>query len=134
MPNMRNDKVILKFSNGMGRRMYLSAALVFGLLSGASAMAEVMPELAKKHECQSCHDMETRLVGPSLREVAKRYKRATKFSYEGKEYPLEAGLMMKVSMGGSGNWGSMPMPGSDLRGTQQGEIRALVRFVLGLEK
>ncbi len=109
----------------------LSAA---SLLSGTDATAQQMPELSKKHECHLCHDIEKRLIGPSMREVARRYKGVAKFSFEGKEYPLETGLVMKVSKGGYGNWGSMPMPGNDLNGTQQGEIKELVRFVLSLEK
>lgn len=111
-----------------------AAAILASALFAATAAAEAMPALAKKHECQLCHDIDKRLIGPSLREVAKRYKGAAKFNFQGKEYPLEAGLVMKVSQGGAGNWGSMPMPGNDLNGTQQGEIRELVRFVLSLEK
>ena len=35
--------------------------------------------------------------------------------FQGKEYPLVEGLMMKVSNGGSGNWGTVPMIANDPR-------------------
>ena len=41
------------------------------------------------------------------------------------------GLVMKVSKGGSGNWGSMPMPANDPSGTKQAEITELIKFEQG---
>jgi cytochrome c551/c552 len=41
---------------------------------------------------------------------------------------------MKVSKGGSGKWTSITMPPNDPNGTNQVEIRQLVKFVLGLAK
>ena len=38
------------------------------------------------------------------------------------------GLVMKVSKGGAGNWGSMPMPANDPSGTKQAEITELINF------
>lgn len=112
------------------------------LILAAGALATEMPPLAKKHDCNVCHSVDTRVVGPSWREVSRKYKGAKEYVYsptgsaaaDGKRFPLEEGLVLKVSKGGSGNWGSMPMPGNDLSGTRQGEIRELVKFVLGLEK
>jgi cytochrome c len=55
-----------------------------------------------------------------------------------KKYKGDAGaaerLQVKVSKGGSGNWGTMPMPANDAAGTKQAEIKELVAFVLGLAK
>lgn len=110
----------------------ISGVVVASLLLGTSALAVDMPALAKKHECDYCHAVDKRLVGPSLREISVRYKGATKFSYGGKEYPLETGLALKISRGGSGNWGAMPMPGSDAEGGNNAEIKELVRFILKL--
>ena len=61
-------------------------------------------------------------------DVSKKYKGATKYVYNGKEYPLLDGLVMKVSKGGSGNWGSMPMPANDPSGAHKAEITELVKF------
>jgi cytochrome c len=112
------------------------------LMLAAGALATEMPPLAKKHDCNACHDIDARVVGPAWREVSRKYKGAKEYVYsptgsaaaDGKRFPLEEGLVLKVSKGGSGNWGSMPMPGNDLNGAWQGEIRELVKFVLGLEK
>ena len=62
--------------------------------------------------------------------LAKKYKGATKYTFGGKEYGLEDGLVMAVSKGTSGNWGSMPMPANDPNGTKQTDMRGLVRFIL----
>jgi len=109
-------------------------SVVVGLMLGDSALATEMPALAKKQDCDVCHDIDKRVVGPAWMEVSGKYKGAAKYTYGGKEYTLEDGLVMKVSKGGSGNWGSMPMPANDPNGTKQAEIRELVKFVLGLAK
>ena len=105
--------------------------VAFACLSFAvGVMAEEMPPLAKKLNCTACHAIDRKVVGPAWRDVAKRYtgKGVTKFTYNGKEYPLIEGLVMKVSKGGSGNWGTMPMPANDAAGTKQAEITELVKF------
>jgi len=112
----------------------LSVVAIAGLMLSGSAFSGEMPALAKKHGCIACHDIDKRVVGPSWMEVSRKYKGAAKYIYGGKEYSLEDGLVMKVSKGGSGNWGSMPMPANDPNGSQQAEIGELVKFVLGLAK
>ena len=104
------------------------------LMFGTSALATEMPVLAKKQDCNVCHDIEKRVVGPAWMEVSRKYKNVAKYTYGGKEYTLEDGLVMKVSKGGSGNWGAMPMPANDPNGSKQAEIRELVKFVLELAK
>jgi cytochrome c551/c552 len=93
-----------------------------------------MPAVAKRHNCPACHSINKKIVGPAWMNVSIKYKGAEKFEYNGKEYPLVEGLMMKVSQGGSGHWGSMPMPANDIKGVMQSDIRELVLFVLGLAK
>ena len=93
-----------------------------------------MPAVAKRHNCPYCHSITKKIVGPAWMNVSIKYKGVEKFEYNGKEYPLVEGLMMKVSQGGSGHWGSMPMPANDSKGVMQADIRELVLFVLGLAK
>ena len=93
-----------------------------------------MPEVAKKNNCTPCHAVYRRLVGPSLMDISKKYNGVSKFTYNGQEYPLQEGLMMKVSKGGAGSWGAMPMPPADASGSRQADIKELVVFTLGLEK
>jgi cytochrome c551/c552 len=106
-----------------------------GLEASAPMVDEsIMPQLARKNNCAACHSIGKKIVGPAWLDVATRYKGATKFEYKGKEYPLLEGLMMKVSLGGSGHWGVMPMPANDYAGIKQAEIKELVQFILGLAK
>jgi cytochrome c551/c552 len=107
-----------------------------GLDAGQDKVAEEspMPQLARKNNCAACHSIDKKIVGPAWKDVALKYKGATKFEYNGKEYPLEEGLVMKVSLGGSGHWSSMPMPANDPSGAKKADITELVRFILGLAK
>jgi cytochrome c len=107
-----------------------SMVVVAGLMVAGSVMAEEMPELAHKLNCTACHAIDKKKVGPAWRDVAKKYTGSgvTTYTYKGKEYPLIEGLVMKVSLGGSGNWGTMPMPANDPSGAKKAEITELVKF------
>jgi cytochrome c len=106
--------------------------VVAGLMVAGSGSAEEMPALAYKHKCTACHAIDRKVLGPAWRDVAKRYNGIAKYIYNGKEYPLIEGLVMKVSEGGSGNWGTMPMPANDPTGENNAEITELVKFMQGL--
>jgi cytochrome c551/c552 len=93
-----------------------------------------MPAAAKRYNCTVCHAINKKVVGPAWMNVSLKYKGAEKFEYNGKVFPLVEGLMLKVSLGGSGNWGSMPMPANDSNGIKQTEVKELVLFILGLAK
>ena len=41
---------------------------------------------------------------------------------------------MKVSRGGAGNWGNVPMPVNDPSGAKQADYKELVQFILSLAK
>lgn len=111
-----------------------SAAAAACLLAAAGAQAADMPPLAKELNCTTCHSIDHKIVGPAWADVSKKYKGATTFNYNGKDYPLVEGLVMKVSKGGSGHWGSMTMPANDPTGAKKDKIEQLVHFVLGLAK
>lgn len=66
---------------------------------GATAAAGTMPvELLQKNSCTACHAADRQLVGPSWADVAKKH--AGKGDY----------LADKIRTGGTGAWGSIPMP------------------------
>lgn len=112
----------------------VAAGLFFtGSVMAAETVIE-MPEMAKKNNCTACHGVYKKVVGPAFLEVSKKYKGVEKYTYGGKEYSLLEGMMMKVSKGGSGSWGAMPMPANDAAGAKQAEIKELVTFILDLEK
>jgi S-disulfanyl-L-cysteine oxidoreductase SoxD len=58
-------------------------------------------ELAKNNACTACHASNSKLVGPSLADIAAKYK-----SDAGANDKLSA----KIKAGGSGVWGTIPMP------------------------
>lgn len=124
------------------KSIIVSMTVAAGMMVAGSAMAVDMPPLAKKNNCVACHAIDHKVVGPAWMDVSKKYKGATKYKYsnngsnapDAKEYPLVEGLMMKVSKGGHGNWGSAAMVPNDPAGKKQGEIKELVEFVLGLAK
>lgn len=98
---------------------------VAGLMVAGSAMATDMPELAKKNNCTACHAIDKKVVGPAWQDVANKYKGQADAADK---------LVVKVSKGGSGNWGSMPMPANDPTGAKNADIKELVKFILGLAK
>src|SRR5258708_28525655 len=50
------------------------AALFLALAAVAALPAYAQEELAKKHNCLACHATDKKLVGPSYREVAAKYR------------------------------------------------------------
>jgi len=112
------------------------------IMLAANAVATEMPDLAKKNGCTACHAIDKKVVGPAWMDVAKKYKGVAKYKYskngsdapDAKEYPLLQGLMLKVSKGGHGNWGSVDMTPNDPSGKKQPAIKSLVKFILGLAK
>jgi cytochrome c len=79
--------------------------------------------LAGKNNCLACHSIDKKIVGPAWKDVAAKYRG---------DASAEAKLLTKVSKGGSGVWGSVAMPANDPTGAKQGDIKALVKFVLSL--
>jgi cytochrome c len=96
-----------------------------GLMVAGSAMATEMPDLAKKNGCAACHSIDKKIVGPAWMDVAKKYKG---------DAGAEARLIAKVSKGGGGVWGKVPMPAIDASGKKQDDIKKLVQFILALDK
>jgi len=107
------------------KSIIVSMTVAAGLMIAGSAMATDMPPAAQKNNCTACHAIDKKLVGPAWMGVSKKYKG---------DAGAEARLITKVSKGGSGNWGSMPMPANDPAGKKRADMQALVQFILGLAK
>lgn len=88
----------------------------------APALAENGKDLAKNAGCMMCHAIDMKLVGPSYKEVAAKYKN---------DATAEAKLLKKLNDGGSGVWGTMPMPMQKGRMTDA-EFRITVNWILSL--
>jgi cytochrome c len=57
--------------------------------------------LLSKNTCTACHGVDNKIVGPSFKDIAKKYAGRA----DGQAY-----LAGKIKAGGSGVWGSIPMP------------------------
>lgn len=101
-----------------------------GLCGMALALALVMPpahaldvaaahRLAASNACMGCHAVERKVVGPSFRQVAAKYR--------GQPGAL-AKLVKKVQQGGSGVWGPVPMPSHPQ--LSDADAKTLVAWVL----
>lgn len=89
-------------------------------------------EGSRKLGCTACHALNIKVIGPAWMDISNKYKNSTKFEYRGKDYPLEDGLSLVVSMGGQDHWGFIPMPPMDINGSKQADIRLLNKLILGL--
>lgn len=85
------------------------------LLSAGAAQAD--EALAKSKNCLSCHAMDKKVVGPSYKDVAKKYTAND-----------EAMLAEKVIKGGKGVWGPVPMPPNP--SVKPEEATKLVKWIL----
>ena len=104
--------------------MMRSAPRLAFLVAAAATLAASFParasdELAKKHACLACHAVDKKLVGPSYKEVAAKYR---------SDGGAEAKLVDKVKKGSQGTWGQVPMPPN--ASVPDGEVRALVKWIL----
>ena len=100
------------------KRILITAALsAAAILSTAPAFAD--QALAKKKNCMACHAVATKLVGPSYKDVAAKYKG---------DAGAAAKLAAKVIKGGSGAWGAIPMPANPQ--VSEAEAKTLVAWVL----
>ncbi|WP_297476429.1 c-type cytochrome [Ferrovum sp.] len=99
------------------------AVLTLGLLlETVAAHADNGLELAKKSGCLTCHSVDTPKVGPSYKAVAAKYRG---------QPGADAKLIAKVTRGGGGVWGMMPMPAKGGNANLSDEdIKKLVKWVL----
>ncbi len=84
--------------------------------AGESAAAQA---LLRKNGCIACHAMDTKLLGPSFKDIASKYgARADAATY----------LAGRIKSGGSGIWGQIPMPPQSLADDEAG---MLARWIAG---
>ena len=77
--------------------------------------------LANSKNCMSCHHSDRKVVGPAMKEIAKRYANE----------PLAlATLTTKIQKGGAGVWGVVPMPANPQ--VSEAEAQKLAAWVLSL--
>ena len=92
-----------------------------------------LPPEAVELKCVVCHLSRSWNMGPDWFTISKMYKGATQYEYNGKMYPIVEGMVLKISKGGNGHWGTMPMVAMDLDGSKHDKIKKLVIYILNLD-
>ena len=100
----------------------LFAIAVAASLSGAAALAADAQQLLKDKACLACHTVDKKLVGPSYKEVAAKYK---------SRKDAEAYLVKKIKAGSTGVWGPVPMPPNAT--VNDGDAKTLAKYILTLK-
>ena len=85
----------------------------------AGASDDPIAKLLAANACTSCHDVAKKLVGPAFREVAQKYSG---------DAGAAARLAEKMRAGGSGVWGTVPMPPN--AGLSADDSKRLAEWVL----
>ena len=101
-------------------------AVALGLFSLTSPAAAATSDadatqLLTKYNCQACHSVDKKLVGPAYKEVAAKYAG---------DSTAPAKLEQKVKNGGSGVWGAIPMPPNNV---PDADAKTLVEWILALK-
>ena len=100
-----------------------SAAAAMTLAAGAHAADPKAAEaLAQSSGCLACHAVDKKLVGPSYKDIAAKYRG---------DKGAEANLIKKVKAGGKGVWGEIPM--SPNAHVKDDDLKTLVQWILSLK-
>ena len=99
-----------------------SAAAVPAPAPEAAAAPAPTPEgMLAKYGCTACHAVDKKVVGPAFKDVAAKYR--------GQD--AHAALAAKVSNGGVGVWGPIPMPPNS--SLPAADLDAIITWITGLK-
>ena len=93
------------------------------LMAAGSAVADELEDMMKKNGCNACHAEDKKIIGPSYKDVAAKYKG---------DATAVAKLSDKVKKGGSGVWGPIPMPPNTA--VKDPDVKKMVELILALKK
>ena len=93
------------------------------LAVASSALADQLEDMMKKYGCNACHAEDKKVIGPSYKDVAAKYKG---------DAAAVTKLSDKVKKGGSGVWGPVPMPPNAQ--VPDAEVKKMVELILALKK
>jgi cytochrome c len=88
----------------------------------AAPAASGAEALVRKYACIACHSTDKKLVGPAYKDVAAKYR-------DNKD--AEKMLTEKVKKGGSGVWGTVPMPANP--SVPDGDLQEIIKWILALK-
>jgi cytochrome c len=109
-------------TQGDSMKVLLTMIAAAAVLLAGNAYAGDAKELAQKSGCLACHSVDKKVLGPSYKDVAAKYKG---------DKGAEAKLVAKVKAGGSGTWGPMPMPANSPQ-VKDEDIKSIVQWILAM--
>lgn len=99
--------------------LFAISAVCAALAVPASVLAQDAAKLAQEKACLACHAVDKKVVGPSYKEIAAKYRT---------DKNAEANLIKKVRAGGVGVWGQVPMPPNTTVSDKEAQI--LVKWIM----
>ena len=112
--NLAEQNRLVGAQRGIDTRSAQAAAVQTAGAAPAPAAAPTAAALVQKNNCFACHAGDSKLVGPSWQDIARRH--AGKADY----------LAGKIQSGGSGTWGAIPMPPQAIA---ENEARAIANWL-----
>jgi cytochrome c len=99
------------------KRVIAACAATLGLMLAGAVQAD--EKLAQSNGCMTCHQLDKKVLGPSYKDVAAKYRGNA---------GAEAAMVKKVKEGGKGVWGDMIMPPN--AHVKDADIQAIVKWIL----
>ncbi|WP_421682298.1 c-type cytochrome [Stutzerimonas urumqiensis] len=103
------------------KKVLIPLLAIGGFVAMQSASAATGEELFKSKACAACHAIDTKLVGPSYKEVAAKYSG---------QADAVSTLVTSIKNGSQGKWGPIPMPPNQV--TDE-EAKTLAEWILSLK-
>ena len=99
----------------------IALAAVLAAAVAAPALAATPEEAMNKAGCMACHTKDKKLVGPSFKDIAVKYKG---------QADAPAKLAEKVRKGGSGSFGPVPMAPNGVDKISDKDLKEAVELIL----
>lgn len=95
------------------------AAMLVGSVAAPALAADPQAAMSKA-SCTTCHSVDKKMVGPSFKDVAEKYK--------GQDVSQQ--LFDKVRKGGKGSFGKIPMPPNSKSAISDDDLKEVIAFIL----
>ena len=93
------------------------------ITAAGTAVADELEDMMKKNGCNACHAEDKKVIGPSYKDVANKYRG---------DASAAAKLVEKVKKGGSGVWGPVPMPPNP--NVKDDDVKKMIQLIMNLKK
>jgi cytochrome c len=114
---MTLNETITSYKDTAMRRIFLTFIIATSCVT--PALADLA--LAQQKNCMACHAVEKKVVGPSFKTIANKYAGQN----------VNAKLGNKITQGGAGAWGAVPMPANPQ--VSPAESQTLLKWIMSLK-